>query len=103
MTEATAAVSPLRRGMIAEMSLRNLSPTTQRSYIHSVKRFAQFNGRSLDHLGLEDVRTFQVYFVSQGISWLALNQRVCALRLFFHFTLDRAKIPERVSDYDRPL
>ncbi len=37
MTDATAAVSPLRRRMIDDMSLRNLSPATQRSYIHAVK------------------------------------------------------------------
>ena len=30
MTEATVAVSPLRRRMIDDMSLRNLSPATQR-------------------------------------------------------------------------
>ncbi|UZW53809.1 hypothetical protein NUH86_09605 [Sphingobium sp. JS3065] len=32
MIDATAAVSPLRRRMIDDMSLRNLSPATQRSY-----------------------------------------------------------------------
>jgi integrase/recombinase XerD len=68
MTDATAAVSPLRRRMIDDMSLRNLSPATQRSYIHAVKWFSRYHGRSPDRLGLEDVRAFQVYLVSQGIS-----------------------------------
>lgn len=31
MTDATAAVSPLRRRMTDDMSVRNLSPATQRS------------------------------------------------------------------------
>ncbi len=96
MTDATAAASPLRRRMIDEMSLRNLSPATQRSYLHAVKRFSQFHGRSPDQLGLEDVRAFQVYLVSQGVSWGALNQTVCALRFFYGVTLDRAEIPERI-------
>ncbi len=74
MTDATAAVSPLRRRMINDMSLRNLSPATQRSYIHAIKRFSRHFGRSPDRLGLEDVRAFQVYLVSQGISWAALNR-----------------------------
>ena len=43
-----------------------------------------------------DVRAFQVYLVSQGISWAALNQTVCALRFFYGVTLDRAEIPERI-------
>jgi hypothetical protein len=34
MAEAPAAVSPLRRRMIDDMSLRNLSPATQRSDLH---------------------------------------------------------------------
>ena len=96
MTGATAAVSPLRRRMIDDISLRNLSPATQRSYIHAVKRFSRYCGRSPDRLGLEDVRAFQVYLVSQGISWPALNQTVCALRFFYGVTLDRAEIPERI-------
>jgi site-specific recombinase XerD len=82
--------------MIDDMSLRNLSPATQRSYIHAIKRFSRHFGRSPDRLGLEDVRAFQVYLVSQGISWAALNQTVCALRFFYGVTLDRAEIPERI-------
>ena len=96
MAEATAAVSPLRRRMIDDMSLRNLSPATQRSYLHAVAKFSRYFGRSPDRLGLEDVRAFQVYLVSQGISWPALNQTVCALRFFYGVTLDRAEIPERI-------
>jgi len=96
MAEATAAVSPLRRQMIDDMSLRNLSPATQRSYLHAVTKFSRYFGRSPDRLGLEDVRAFQVYLVSQGISWPALNQTVCALRFFYGVTLDRAEIPRIV-------
>lgn len=46
---------------------------------------------------MEDVRAFQVYLVSQGVSWGALNQTVCALRFFYGVTLDRAEIPERIA------
>src|SRR5665213_639123 len=92
----TTAVSPLRRRMIDDMMLRNLSPATQRSYLHAVSKFSRYFGRSPDRLGLEDVRAFQVYLVSQGISWPALNQTVCALRFFYGVTLDRAEIPERI-------
>ena len=96
MTDVTVTVSPLRRRMIDDMSLRNLSPATQRSYLHAVTKFSRYFGRSPDRLGLEDVRAFQVYLVSQGISWGSLNQIVCALRFFYGVTLDRAEIPERI-------
>lgn len=96
MADTTPAVSPLRRRMIDDMTLRNLSPATQRSYLHAVAKFSQHFNRSPDRLGLEDVRAFQVYLVSQGISWPALNQTVCALRFFYGVTLNRAEIPERI-------
>lgn len=97
MVDTTTAVSPLRRRMIEDMSLRNLSPATQRSYLSAVSRFSRHCGRSPDRLGLEDVRAFQVHLVSQGVSWPALNQTVCALRFFYGVTLDRAEIPERIA------
>ena len=95
MTQAKP-MSALRRRMIDDMTLRNLSPATQRSYLHAVTKFSRHFGCSPDRLGLEDVRSFQVYLVSQGISWPALNQIVCALRFFYGVTLDHAEIPERI-------
>ena len=70
-----AEMSLLRRRMIEDMTVRNLSPATQRSYLHAVSKFSRYFGRSPDRLGLEDVRAFQVHLVSTGISWPALNQR----------------------------
>ena len=32
-------MSPLRRRMIEDMTVRNLSPATQRSYVHAVAKF----------------------------------------------------------------
>jgi site-specific recombinase XerD len=91
-----AEISPLRRRMIEDMTVRNLSPATQRSYIHAVSKFSRHFGRSPDRLGLEDVRAFQVHLVSTGISWPSLNQIVCALRFFYGVTLGRDTIPERI-------
>jgi integrase/recombinase XerD len=92
-----AEMSPLRRRMIEDMTVRNLSPATQRSYLHAVSKFSRFFGRSPDRLDLEDVRTFQVHLVAGGLSWPALNQTVCALRFFYGTTLGRADLPERIA------
>ena len=91
-----AQISPLRRRMIEDMTVRNLSPATQRSYVHAVSKFSRYCGRSPDRLNLEDVRAFQVHLVSMGISWPALNQTVCALRFFYGVTLGHGEIPERI-------
>ena len=80
MTAPRPRVSPLRRRMIEDMTVRNLSPATQRSYLHAVAKFSRYFSRSPDRLDIEDVRAFQVFLVSQKISWPALNQTVCALR-----------------------
>jgi integrase/recombinase XerD len=89
-------MSPLRRRMIEDMSVRNLSPATQRSYISAISKFSRYFGRSPDKLELEDVRAFQVHLVSTGISCSALNQIVCSLRFFYGVTLGEAFIPERI-------
>jgi integrase/recombinase XerD len=78
-----AKVSPLRRRMIEDMTVRNLSPATQRSYVHAVAKFSRFFRCSPDRLGLEDVRRFQLHLLARGISWSGLNQIVCALRFFY--------------------
>ena len=87
--------SPLRRRMIEDMTVRNLSPATQRSYISAVSKLSRYFGQSPCKLELEDVRAFQVHLVSTGISWPALNQIVCALRFFYGVTLGEAVVPER--------
>src|SRR4030081_60636 len=91
-----AEMSPVRRRMIEDMTVRNLSPATQRSYVHAVAKFSRYFGRSPELLGLEEVRAFQVHLVATGISWPALNQTVCALRFFYGVTLGHGEIPERI-------
>jgi integrase/recombinase XerD len=98
----TERMSPLRRRMIEDMTVRNLSPTTRAVYVHNVKKFSQYFGRSPDCLGLEDVRAYQVHLVSQGIAWATLNQVVSSLRFFFGITLGRKDLPERIAYARRP-
>src|ERR1700751_5703819 len=97
-----AEMSPLRRRMIEDITIRNLSPATQRSYLHAVAKFSRFFGRSPDRLDLEDVRAFQVHLVAGGVSWPALNQIVCALRFFYGVTLGHDTLPERIAYARKP-
>jgi hypothetical protein len=39
----TEQIPPLRRRMIDDMALRNMSPATQRVYINAVKNFSAFS------------------------------------------------------------
>jgi site-specific recombinase XerD len=97
-----AEISPLRRRMIEDMTVRNLSPATQQSYLNAVAKLSRYFGRSPDGLDLEDVRAFQVHLVATGMSWPALNQIVCALRFFYGVTLGHDTVPERIAYARKP-
>ncbi|ENN85451.1 Mobile element protein [Rhizobium freirei PRF 81] len=84
------------------MTVRNLSPATQRSYINAVQKFSRYFGRSPDRLDLDDVHAFQVHLVSTGISWASQNQIVCALRFFYGITLGQNDVPERIPHARKP-
>ena len=86
------AISPLRRRMIEDMTIRKFVPKTQSDYIRRVKNFAAFLGRSPDTASLEDVRRYQLHLASSGVGAGTVNGTVSALRFFFNVTLDRADI-----------
>ena len=88
--------------MIEDMTIRNLSPATQRSYIHAVEGYSLYFRRSPDLLGLEDVRAYQVHLAAKGIAWATLNQIVCALRFFYGVTLGQNEVPERIPYARKP-
>ena len=95
-----AEISPLRRHMIEDMTVRNLSPATQQSYLHAVSKFSRHFGRSPDQLGLEDGRTCtpsSFIWSRQGSPGPSLNQIVCALRFFYGVTLGQTTVPERIA------
>ena len=63
-----AEISSLRRRMIEDMTVRNLSPATQQSYLNAVSKFSRYFGRSPDHLGLEDVHAFPSHIACDSAS-----------------------------------
>ena len=83
------AISPLRRRMIEDMTIRGFTAGTQRGYLRVVADFTVFLGRSPDQATAEDLRRFQVHMRSQGASATAMNATVSALRFFFGVTLGR--------------
>ena len=52
-------MSPLRRRMIEDMQIRNLTPNTQRVYVAQVVRFACHFGKSPDLLGPPEIRIYR--------------------------------------------
>src|SRR6266852_5331542 len=86
------AMSPLRRRMIEDMSIRHFAPKTQHDYLQRVKNFAAFVGRSPDTASFEDVRRYQLHLTRSGVGVPTVNQTVSTLRFFFKVTLGRSDI-----------
>jgi integrase/recombinase XerD len=86
------AMSPLRRRMIEDMTIRKLAQKTQRDYVQRIKKFTAFLGRSPDTATFEDVRRYQLHLATSGVGVSSLNQSAATLRFFFRVTLGRHDI-----------
>jgi site-specific recombinase XerD len=102
MSEATRTISPLRRRMIEDMTLRKLGAKTQAAYIRAVKNFTRFFGQSPDAASAEDLRRYQLYLVQQNTSRTTVNATLTGLRFFFEITLDRPGAMKHTSHVHQP-
>ena len=96
------AMSPLRRRMIEDMTIRKFAPKTQHDYVQRIKNFAAFLGRSPDTARFEDVRRYQLHLATSGVGVATLNQTISTLRFFFRVTLKRHDIVEHTHFVHEP-
>ncbi len=82
-------ISPLRRRMIEDMTVRGFTASTQTGYLRAVRDFTAFFGRPPDQACAEDLRRYQLHMRSAGASATSMNAAVSALRFFFGVTLGR--------------
>jgi integrase/recombinase XerD len=83
-------MTPLRRRMIDDMTLRNLSPKTINAYVRCVARFARYFHTSPEYLGPEHVRAYLLHLVQdKHLSWSYFTQTRAALRFLYRVTLGR--------------
>ena len=99
---STEAVSPLRRRMIEDMTIRQFGEHTKKDYIRQVREFAAFLGRSPDRAEPEDLRRYQLHLASLGASSSRMNLASTALRFFFHTTLGRPGFGDRMTRIPTP-
>ena len=88
-------MTPLRRRMIEDMRIRNLSPHTQRVYVEQVSRFARHFGLPPERLGKEEIRAWQIHLVEdRRLAASSISVAVAALRFVYTVTLRRPWIVE---------
>ena len=87
MTEEV--MHPLRRRMLEDMTVRNLSEATQQVYIRSVRACCRYCNKKPSELTFENVRAFRLHLVESGLAPGSVNGAMVGLRFFFRVTLGR--------------
>ena len=83
-------MTALRRRMLEDLQVRNLSAGTQQVYLQHVSRFARHFGRSPAVLGPEEIRAYQLYLMKEKqLTPSTLVIVVAALRFLYRVTLQK--------------
>jgi integrase/recombinase XerD len=97
-------MTPLRKRMLEDMRIRNLSVHTQLSYLQQVSSFANHYQVSPEELGLEQVRAWQVHLLEvRKLAPSSLALATSALRFLYKVTLKRDWPLEELPLPKKPL
>src|SRR5258706_5693728 len=91
-------MTTLRKRMMEELQLRNLSPMTANTYIHLVERFARYFNQSPARLGPEQVRQYLLHLIQEKkvvASTLLVNRS--ALRFLYVGILKQKWFDEEIA------
>ena len=79
-----------RERMIRQMKLRNLAPSTQKAYLASLRRLAQYTGEQLERIGLDEIRDYLLHLHEQrGLAPGSINAYARAFRFLYLQVLGR--------------
>ena len=93
----------LRDRMIEEMQLRNFAASTQKSYLYTITKLAQYYNRPPDQLGKDQIRSYLLYLTTERkLSPNTMTALIAGLRFLYNETLgwDETKLfipPRRKS------
>jgi integrase/recombinase XerD len=86
-------VTSLRQRVLDELQRRNYSSETTRGYIHAITQFADYFGKSPEHLGGQEIRQFQLHLLrDKKLAPGTVEGRMSALRFLYKKTLKRRDI-----------
>jgi hypothetical protein len=69
-------MTPLRQRVLEDLQIRHYSPNTVRAYIRSIAEFAKHFGKSLDLLGAEQIREYQLYLIKESVAFVLHTGRL---------------------------
>lgn len=77
-------MTPLRQRVLDELRRRNYSPATTRGYIHAIKQFAAYFGKSPERLGGDEIRRFELHLLRERkLVPGTVEGRISALRFLY--------------------
>ena len=101
-------MTPLRQRMIDDTQARNLSPATQKNYIHYVYDLAKYFMRAPEELEPGDIKKFRMYLLHERkLSAPSVNQSISAMKFLYNTTLEknwanqkfpRVRVPETLPE-----
>src|SRR5260370_3916342 len=95
---------PLRKRMLEELQLRNLSETTINAYLGAVKRFAKHFGQSPEQLGPEQVRQYLLHLINEKQdSWNPIQVYRGALKFLYVKVLKQSWFDQEIAVPKRRL
>ena len=90
-------MTPLRKRMLEELQLRNLSEATIHTYLRAVWRFARHFGKSPDQLGPEQVRQYLLHLRNdKNDTWSTLQVNRGALKFLYVRVLKQKWFDEEI-------
>ena len=95
-------VSPLRQRMTEDMNARKLGKHSQRSHIHSRKRFAAFLKRLPETATPDDIRRFQLHLIESGLSICNRNRVMTGVKFLVRVTLRRLDLAAEIFHLREP-
>jgi site-specific recombinase XerD len=100
-------MTELRTRMLNQMILRGFAPSTQKSYVGSVKGLAEYYAIPPDQLHAEQIQNYLLHLTTEKqLAWSSLNVAVSGIRFFYFHTLGwdqfQLPIPERKQPQQLP-
>jgi integrase/recombinase XerD len=96
-------MTPLRRRMIEDMTLRNFTQQTIDTYVQCIARFARYFKSSPEHRSPEDVRAYLVHLVQERrVSLSYYKQTRSALRFLYRVSLGRNDVLDAIPALKEP-
>lgn len=98
MSDSPSAVSPLRRAMVSELTLRRYAPSTIKSYVGAVSLLARHYNRCPSRITDEEVILWLRHRLAQGLAGHTVNVALHGVRFMWreilHRPVDALKLPK---------